>query len=248
MQKQSGGHHNLFSQNASIAEYLKHQRRMLGTNLLDISDRQRCYSNRVVRRFWGTRISLSKARILPEPHNPTPIAHTDLTFHGNWESSQLHLVGTQHQRIEHQWRYLFGYQRCNSDRFGEFLSASSQSRLLLIACAFENSDDFFANLSPICTPLPSTTKSRPPWRSDYSPRISPIITKTGAIKPENHPCSNSIVADLACRSLLFIAGLARSRLVAAYCTSQWERKDYVNFFFHIIRLHDTQKISIDVDR
>ncbi|XP_054799118.1 U-box domain-containing protein 4-like [Prosopis cineraria] len=38
------------------------------------------------------------------------------------------------------------FSDCNSDRSGEFPTASSQSRNLLIACASDNSDDFIARL------------------------------------------------------------------------------------------------------
>ncbi|XP_047334862.1 U-box domain-containing protein 4-like [Impatiens glandulifera] len=79
------------------------------------------------------------------------------------------------------------FSDCNSDRSGEFPSASSQSRRLLIACASENSDDLIPQLvadlesSSIDEQKQAAMEIRLLAKNKSENRIK--IAKAGAIKP-----------------------------------------------------------------
>ncbi|KAJ1404444.1 Armadillo-type fold [Sesbania bispinosa] len=79
------------------------------------------------------------------------------------------------------------FSDCNSDRSGEFVTASSQSRRLLIACASENSDDFIRQLvsdlhsSSIDEQKQAALEIRLLAKNKPENRIK--IAKAGAIKP-----------------------------------------------------------------
>ncbi|XP_059626942.1 uncharacterized protein LOC132269702 [Cornus florida] len=65
------------------------------------------------------------------------------------------------------------FSDCNSDRSGEFSTASSQSQRLLVACDTENSDQLIRQLVPALMRDQSRIKSKWRWRSGSSPRTSP---------------------------------------------------------------------------
>lgn len=79
------------------------------------------------------------------------------------------------------------FSDCNSDRSGEFPTASSQSRSLLIACASDNSDDFISHLvtdlqsSSIDEQKQAAMEIRLLAKNKPENRLK--IAKAGAIKP-----------------------------------------------------------------
>ncbi|XP_027330959.1 U-box domain-containing protein 4-like isoform X1 [Abrus precatorius] len=79
------------------------------------------------------------------------------------------------------------FSDCNSDRSGEFATASSQTRRLLIACASENSDDFIRQLvadlhsSSVDDQKQAAMEIRLLAKNKPENRIK--IAKAGAIKP-----------------------------------------------------------------
>ncbi|KAK4277411.1 hypothetical protein QN277_015414 [Acacia crassicarpa] len=79
------------------------------------------------------------------------------------------------------------FSDCNSDRSGEFTTASSQSRDLLIACASDNSDDFIAHLVNHLQSCSIDNQKQAAMEirllAKNTPENRHKIAKSGAIKP-----------------------------------------------------------------